>query len=65
MATRYYRVPLGGSVAQDVTEAASSSLVWVEVQCVYDLSGNSKNELLQALDAVKQYVLGDAWPPNT
>jgi hypothetical protein len=65
MATRYYRVPLGGSVKQDVTEAASSSLVWVEVQCVYDLSGNSKIEFLNALEAVRQYVLGDAWPPNT
>lgn len=63
MADRYYQVPLGGDSKENVTEAGSSSLAWVEVAVTYDATGNSKMQFLKALEAVKQYVLSDAWPP--
>lgn len=63
MANRYYRVPLGGDSKEDVTEAGTSSLSWLEVGITYDASGNSKMLAIKALDAVKQYLLADPWPP--
>lgn len=63
MATRYYRVPLGGNTPNDVTEAGSSSLVWVEVQVVYDLTGNNKEQAIKAVKAVADYLVQDTWPP--
>ena len=63
MATRYYRAGLGCEMKEEVVEAGSSSLVWVEVQVVYDLTGNTKADALKAIESVKQYILADNWPP--
>ncbi|GIK48029.1 MAG: hypothetical protein BroJett013_07260 [Alphaproteobacteria bacterium] len=63
MTTRYYRVPLGGSMKEDVTEAGSSSVAWVELAVVYDADGNSKMALVQALEALRQFVAEETWPP--
>ena len=63
MTTRYYRAGLGAETKEEVVEAGSSSLVWVEVQVVYDLSGNSKLDALKAIESVKQYIIADDWPP--
>lgn len=64
MAERYWSVPLGGDIATDVTEAAApASGPFVDVRCTYDATGNSKEQLVKALDAVKMYVLQDNWPP--
>jgi len=63
MANRYYQVPLGGDTKEDVTEAGSSSLAWVELAITYDASGNSKMLAIKALDAIKAYLVADAWPP--
>lgn len=63
MATRYYQAGLGAETKEEVVEAGSSSLVCVEVQVVYDLTGNSKLATLKAIEAVKQYIIADNWPP--
>lgn len=63
MATRYYQAGLGAEMKEEVVEAGSASLVWVEVQVVYDLSGNSKQAALNSLRAIEQYILADNWPP--
>lgn len=63
MANRYYRAALGASMKEEVVEAGSSSLAWVEVAITYDASGNSKAAALEAIEACKQYILADNWPP--
>lgn len=65
MADRYYRAALGAETKEEVVEAATSSLVWCEFACTYTLSGNSKLDALKALRAIEQYIIADAWPPNT
>jgi hypothetical protein len=64
MAERYWSTILGGDIATDVTEAgAANAGAFVDVRCTYDATGNSKEQLVKALDAVKMYVLQDNWPP--
>lgn len=65
MANRYYQAALGAETKEEVVEASSSSLAWVEVAITYTLSGNSKMDALKAIEAIKQYIIADAWPPNT
>lgn len=63
MADRFYQVPVGGDTKFDVTEAASSSLAFVELGVTYTATGASKLEVLKAIDAIKHYILQDNWPP--
>lgn len=64
MADRYYQVNMGGDMHNDVTEAgASAGAVPFEFRATYDATGNSKVNALKALDAIKQYIIADTWPP--
>ena len=63
MADRWYNAPLGAQIAQEVAEGAADTAQYVGVRVTYDATGNSKEMTLLALEAVRQYVLSDAWPP--
>lgn len=63
MADRWYNAPLGAKLAQDVAEGASDTSQYVAVRVTYDATGNSKEAALLALDATKQAIEQDNWPP--
>lgn len=63
MATRYYGAAFGAEVSSDVTEAGSTTSLSVELAVVYDATNNSKLATLKALDAIKQAIVEDTWPP--
>lgn len=63
MATRYFGAPFGADVSSDVTEAAATTSLSVELAVVYDATNNSKLATLRALDAIRQYIVEDSWPP--
>ncbi len=66
MTDRYYSVVLGEHIPSLVTEGASSTAGdAVEVRVTFDATGMDKQRALLGLDAIKQYILQDAWPPNT
>lgn len=63
MADRFYNVPLGGQLAQDVAEGAADTAQYVAVRVTYDATGNSKELALLALGAAMQAITQDTWPP--
>lgn len=64
MADRFYQVPIGGDMHNDVTEAAATSAgVPVELRVTYDATGANKVQILKALEAIKQYIAADTFPP--
>lgn len=63
MATRYYGAAIGADTNFDVTEAASTTSLAVELVVTYDATGANKVEVLKALDAIRQYIVRDTYPP--
>lgn len=63
MTDRFYNAPLGAQIAQEVAEGAADTSQYLAVRVTYDATGNSKEMTLLALEAVRQYVLQDSWPP--
>lgn len=63
MATRYYGAPFGADVSSDVTEAGSTTSLACEFAVVYDGTNNSRLQTLKALDAIRQAIVEDTWPP--
>lgn len=63
MTERFYNAPLGATIAQDVTEGAADTSAYTAFRVTYDATGNSKEMTLLALDAIKQAILQDSWPP--
>lgn len=63
MASRFYGCNFGGEVSSEVTESGSTTSMNVEVQVVYDATNNSRLATLKALDAIKQAIIEDTWPP--
>lgn len=63
MADRWWNVPLGTNMFQNVAEGAADTSQYVGVRVTYDATGNSKNAAIDALEAVKQAILRDTWPP--
>lgn len=61
MADRFYGIDRGNQGVRNVTEAASTTGLDVEVRV--DLIGMSKVEVLLALDVLKQAITQDTWPP--
>lgn len=61
MASRYYALDLGGSIV-DVAEGSSTQSKTVEV--AIDLAdGASRQEVFNALENIKNYILQDIYPP--
>lgn len=63
MATRYYGVNVGGGMPLDVSEAGSTTSRTVELAVIYDATGANKVEVLKALEAIKNYIAMDTYPP--
>lgn len=64
MADRYYSLNFGQSAPGDVAETGSTTAAaHVEVRVTYDATGNSKQALLNALEAIEGAVTQDTWPP--
>lgn len=64
MADRYYAVALGGDLPENVTEgAAATPAAFVDVRLTYDASGASREQAIKAINAVRDYILQDAFPP--
>ncbi len=65
MTDRFYSVVLGESAPQEVTEGSSTSSEAIELRVEFDASGMNKAAVVLGLEAIKAYILRDAWPPNT
>lgn len=63
MADRWYNIPLGGDLPENVAEGASDTAQFVGVRITYDAAGSSKEQALKALDAARYYILQDTWFP--
>ena len=63
MATRYYGVSIGGGMPTDVSESGSTTSRSVELAVVYDATGANKVQVLKAIEAIKNYIIGDSYPP--
>lgn len=64
MADRYYSVVLGEQTPSFVTEGSSTSSEAIELRVTYTTTGMDKTEVLMGLEAIKQYIIQDAWPPT-
>ena len=61
MASRYYALDVGGSIV-DVAEGSSTQSKTVEI--AIDLAdGASRQEVFNAIENIKNYILQDIYPP--
>lgn len=63
MTTRFYGVTFGGETRKDVTEAAGTTGLDVELQVIFTNPNASRFETIQALNAILEKVETDPWPP--
>lgn len=64
MADRYYTAIVGADTPTDVTEgAAATPANFIDVRMTYDAIGASKMEAIKALDAIRDYITQDNFPP--
>jgi hypothetical protein len=63
MATRFYGANVGASMPIDVLESGSTTSRTVEVAVVYDAVGANKQTVLNALEAIKNAIIQDEYPP--
>ena len=63
MADRFYGIDRGEQGVRNVTEGAGSTAT-TDVEVRVDLAANmSKMEVLLALEAIKEAITQDTWPP--
>lgn len=62
MASTFYGVTLGKSMAADVTVSATTTGLPVEVEVIHTTSGINKGNVMLALDAVKAKLIESAFP---
>lgn len=65
MTDRFYSVVLGEHTAAQVTEGSSTSSEAIELRVEFDATGMNKQAVLLGLNALKEHILRDDWPPNT
>ncbi len=63
MADRFYYCEFGADKVAVVEAAADSAPADVSVRITYDAANNSKMAALEALEAIKQRIVEDNWPP--
>jgi hypothetical protein len=63
MASHHYGVNFGGDQAVDVTEAGAGTGLNLNLEIVYDATNNSKLAALKAIEAIRQAITQDTWPP--
>ena len=63
MAERFYGIDRGEQGVRNVTEGNSSTAT-TDVELRVDLAANmQKDEVLYAIDSIKQAIIQDIWPP--
>lgn len=63
MATRRYMINRG-ETEQNVTQAAGAAVATKNLEVTFDLAANmTKQEVLQALQMIKNYILKSNFPP--
>lgn len=62
MASTFYGVPLGGSMAEDVTVSATTTSLPIEVEVIHTTTGINKIAVSLALDAVKAKLIESNFP---
>jgi hypothetical protein len=63
MADRFYGIDRGEQGVRNVTEGAASTAT-TDVEVRVDLAANmSKQEVLLAIDVLKEAIFQDTWPP--
>lgn len=60
---RYYGMDVGKSLPSDVKESSSSTGRDIEIVVVFNTPTADKRRVLEALNALKYYLLFDGWPP--
>lgn len=63
MADRFYRGEFGATKADIVEAGTTSAAADVEVRITYDATNNGKQAALLTLDAIRQRIIEDTWPP--
>ena len=63
MASPHYGANSGADVSSDVTESAGATGLNLNLEVVYDATNNGRLATLRALDAIKQAIVEDTWPP--
>ena len=63
MATRIYGLSRG-ETKKDVTEGVGAAVAADSIELTVDLAASlDRQDVLRALDTLKQYILEDTWPP--
>lgn len=63
MAERFYGIDRGEQGVRNVTEGAATTAT-TDVELRVDLAANmQKDEVLYAIDSIKQAIIQDTWPP--
>lgn len=64
MADRYYSAPVGASMPANVTEGgAATPAAFCDVRITYDATNASRQQAINAVQAVLNYLVQDNWPP--
>lgn len=63
MADRFYSCEFGANKLGVSETGTTTAAADVEVRITYDATGNSKLAALLALDAIKQKIQEETWPP--
>ena len=63
MADRFYGADLGVKMPAEVVEAATTTSKAIEVRVTYTTTGLTKNDVLNAIEAIKMAVIADTWAP--
>lgn len=62
MADHYYGIDVPGARIGDVTKATSTNSTKVELRVTDSVTGNSKEEVLKAIEAIKDFITTDDAP---
>jgi spore coat protein CotF len=64
MADRFYSCEFGTTMKSGVTETGTTTAAAdVEVRITYDATLNSKTAALDAIEAIRQRIIEETWPP--
>ena len=63
MTIRYYGANIGATMPTEVSESSSTTSRTVELAVDFDATGANKHVVLNALEAIKNYIIMDTYPP--
>lgn len=63
MADRFWRGEFGATKTDIVEAGSTSAAADVELRITYDATNNGKLAALMTLEAIKQRIVEETWPP--